>query len=195
MCSCNVLGNNKQEVESWGLLQSGNGSTSVQAWLGGWADCLSQLSALHRLWFVLREQRDRRSSTGCQACSSHPSLFTPVHTLVVSVSTEQGSESPELVRSLWEGPISTPWPRCPIPVSEHSLQLGKPVWGQDGSLEHDLWWCSWRIFLVLTKPCEIVASYLCSFFLKWNAQWWCQWLNNHILWLRVQVSLQNKCKC
>lgn len=101
-------------------------------------------------------------------------------------------------QSLWEACGRVPFPPLGPGVPFQCLSTASSwgnLWGQDGSLEHDLWWCSWRIFLVLTKPCEIVASYLCSFFLKWNAQWWCQWLNNHILWLRVQVSLQNKCKC
>lgn len=74
--------------------------------------------------------------------------------------------------SLWEPPIATPLTQQCL----SSLQVLKSVWDRGGSLQHDLCWCTWRSFLVLRKPCEIVASYLCGFFLKWNARWWCQWL-------------------
>lgn len=86
---------------------------------------------------------------------------------------EQGPKSPQLVRASHFHPLG---PDVQFKCLNTTSQVVKPVLNQNSWLEHDLWWYSWSIFLVLTKPCEIVASYLCSFFLKWNAQWWCQWL-------------------
>lgn len=188
MCSCNVLGNNKKRVQSWGLFQWVNGSTSLQAFLDicfGWtcsnsglANCLwlsSQHGTRSSLWFFLREQWERSEQhRGCHTCRSHPLFFIHMHTLVVSANAL--NEGPR-AHSSQEPPISAPLAKdVQFKCLNTASQVMKPVLDRDGWLEHDLRQYSWSIFLVLTKPCKIIASYLCSFFLKWNAQWWCQWL-------------------
>lgn len=83
---------------------------------------------------------------------------------------EQGPKSPQLARASHFHP---PWPRCPVQMSEHNVPGGETC------VKSEWLTGAWPLVVQLEYffgPCEIVASYLCSFFLKWNAQWWCQWL-------------------
>lgn len=111
------------------------------------------------------------SSTGdVKSAGLTPSIsYTCTRWLFQQMCWTRTPKSPQLMRA----PLG---PDVQVKCLNAASQVVKPVLHRDGWLEHGLWWYSWSIFLVLTKPCEIVAFCLSSFFLKWNAQWWCQWL-------------------
>lgn len=172
MCSCNVLENNKNRVETWGLFQSVHGSTSLQAFLDMDTACHWALSTSQAAVCGCPQSTGKGvSSTGhVRPAGLTPVFHTCAHAGYFRGGAEQGPKSPQLVRaSHFHSPGFQL--RCLNSASRWEAWLRSGwltgAWPLLVQLEYSL---------VLTKPCEIVASYLCSFFLKWNAQWWCQWL-------------------